>query len=52
LKLERKKILFTGGGSGIALELARRHAEVNRSTSPAATRQSSKEPRAEAPSCS
>jgi short-subunit dehydrogenase involved in D-alanine esterification of teichoic acids len=29
LKLERKKILFTGGGSGIALELARRHAGAN-----------------------
>jgi short-subunit dehydrogenase involved in D-alanine esterification of teichoic acids len=30
LKLEPKKILFTGGGSGIALELARRHAEANK----------------------
>jgi pimeloyl-ACP methyl ester carboxylesterase len=29
LKLERKQILVTGGGSGIALELARRHAGAN-----------------------
>jgi hypothetical protein len=29
LKLEPKQILFTGGGSGIALELARRHAGAN-----------------------
>jgi pimeloyl-ACP methyl ester carboxylesterase len=29
LKLEPKQLLFTGGGSGIALELARRHTEVN-----------------------
>jgi pimeloyl-ACP methyl ester carboxylesterase len=29
LKLEPKQILFTGGGSGIALELARRHAKAN-----------------------
>ena len=52
MKLERKKILFTGGGSGIALELARRHAEANKVVMAGRDEASSKEPRGEAPSCS
>ena len=52
MNLEPKTILFTGGGSGIALQLARRHAEANKVVSAGRDEASSKEPRAEAPSCS
>jgi short-subunit dehydrogenase involved in D-alanine esterification of teichoic acids len=48
----RLKILITGGGSGIALELARRYAEANKVVIAGRDEAKLERAAAEAPSCS